>query len=64
MNFKAIIRPLSELENDMKSLSNLQRERKCRFCRNDFLKDNEEIFTFGKHKGVKVDKILEQNRIF
>jgi DNA polymerase-3 subunit epsilon len=24
-----------------------------------FDKDNEEIFTFGKHKGVKVGKILE-----
>ena len=23
------------------------------------MKDNEEIFTFGKHKGAKVDKILE-----
>jgi DNA polymerase-3 subunit epsilon len=24
-----------------------------------FDKDNEEIFAFGKHKGIKVDKILE-----
>ena len=51
-----------DLENDMRSLS----EYTTRKITVDFAgfivmdKDGEEIFTFGKHKGAKVNKVLEQ----
>ena len=52
----------SELENDMKSLAEFTTRKKTA----DFAgfigydKDGDEIFSFGKHKGVKVDKVLEE----
>jgi DNA polymerase III subunit epsilon len=50
-----------ELENDMKSLSEFTTRKKIADFAGmiAFDADNEEIFTFGKHKGAKVDKILE-----
>ena len=51
-----------ELENDMKSLAEFTTRKKTA----DFAgfigydKDGDEIFSFGKHKGVKVDKVLEE----
>lgn len=50
-----------ELENDMKFLSEYTTRKKIADFAGmiAFDKDDEEIFTFGKHKGVKVDKILE-----
>ncbi|MBK9224153.1 MAG: 3'-5' exonuclease [Flavobacterium sp.] len=51
-----------ELENDMKSLAEFTtRKRTADFA--GFIgydKDGDEIFSFGKHKGVKVDKVLEE----
>jgi DNA polymerase-3 subunit epsilon len=49
------------LENDMKSLSEFTTRKKIADFAGmiAFDKDDEEIFTFGKHKGIKVDKILE-----
>lgn len=51
-----------ELENDIKKLSEFTTRKKTA----DFAgfivfdKDNEEIFSFGKHKGKKVEKVLEE----
>lgn len=50
-----------DLPHDMRSLSEYTTRKKsvdfAGFIALD--KDNEEIFTFGKHKGVKVEKVLE-----
>ena len=50
-----------ELVNDMKSLSEFTTRKKIADFAGmiAFDKDGDEIFTFGKHKGVKVDKVLE-----
>ena len=58
---KAQLDRYPELENDMKSLSEFTTRKKIADFAGmiAFDKDDEEIFTFGKHKGVKVDKILE-----
>ena len=50
-----------ELVNDMKSLSEFTTRKKIADFAGmiAFDKDDDEIFTFGKHKGVKVDKVLE-----
>ena len=50
-----------ELENDIKSLSEFTTRKKIADFAGmiAFDADGEEIFAFGKHKGVKVDKILE-----
>ena len=50
-----------ELVNDMKSLSEFTTRKKLADFAGmiAFDKDDDEIFTFGKHKGVKVDKVLE-----
>ncbi len=50
-----------DLENDMKSLSEYTtRKRSVDFAGFIILdKDGEECFSFGKHKGVKVEKVLE-----
>ncbi|MBP6586368.1 MAG: 3'-5' exonuclease [Flavobacterium sp.] len=59
---KAQLERYSELENDMKSLAEFTTRKKTA----DFAgfigydKDGDEIFSFGKHKGVKVDKVLEE----
>lgn len=51
-----------ELENDMKKLSEFtSRKQAVDFAGFIVLNDkNEEIFTFGKHKGRKVEEILEE----
>ena len=58
---KAQLDRYPELENDMKSLSEFTTRKKIADFAGmiAFDKDNEEIFAFGEHKGVKVDKILE-----
>lgn len=58
---KAQLDRYPELENDVKSLSEFTTRKKIADFAGmiAFDKDDEEIFTFGKHKGVKVDKILE-----
>lgn len=58
---KAQLDRYTELENDMKSLSEFTTRKKIADFAGmiAFDKDDEEIFTFGKHKGVKVNKILE-----
>src|SRR6187402_2056077 len=58
---KAQLERYPELENDMKSLSEFTTRKKCADFAGfiNFDKDDEEIFTFGKHKGAKVEKILE-----
>jgi DNA polymerase-3 subunit epsilon len=58
---KAQLDRYPELENDMKSLSEFTTRKKIADFAGmiAFDKDNEEIFTFGKHKGAKVEKILE-----
>lgn len=59
---KAQLDRYPDLENDMKSLSEYTTRKKAvdfaGFIAID--KDGEEIFTFGKHKGAKVEKILEE----
>ena len=58
---KAQLDRYPELNNDMKALSEFTTRKKIA----DFAgmivfdKDNDEIFAFGKHKGVKVEKVLE-----
>lgn len=58
---KAQLERYPELENDMKSLSEFTTRKKSAdfagFIAYD--KDGNEIFTFGKHKGALVEKILE-----
>ncbi len=51
-----------DLQNDMKSLSEFTtRKRSVDFAGFIILdKDGEECFSFGKHKGIKVAKVLEQ----
>jgi DNA polymerase-3 subunit epsilon len=58
---KAQLDRYPELENDIKSLSEFTTRKKIADFAGmiAFDKDNDEIFTFGKHKGVKVDKVLE-----
>ena len=58
---KAQLDRYPDLENDMKLLSEFTTRKKIADFAGmiAFDKDNEEIFTFGKHKGVKVDKVLE-----
>jgi DNA polymerase III subunit epsilon len=58
---KAQLDRYPDLENDIKSLSEYTTRKKIADFAGmiAFDNDNEEIFTFGKHKGVKVDKVLE-----
>jgi DNA polymerase III subunit epsilon len=58
---KAQLDRYPDLENDMKSLSEFTTRKKIADFAGmiAFDKDNEEIFTFGKHKGQKVNKVLE-----
>lgn len=58
---KAQLDRYSELENDMKSLSEFTtRKKSVDFAGFIALNDKgQEIFTFGKHKGALVDKVLE-----
>lgn len=59
---KAQLERYPELENDMKSLSEFTTRKKtvdfAGFIAYD--KDGNEVFTFGKHKGALVEKILEE----
>lgn len=59
---KAQLDRYEDLENDMKSLSEFTTRKKAvDFAGFISLNDkDEEIFSFGKHKGVKVEDILEQ----
>ena len=59
---KAQLDRYPELDNDMKSLSEFTTRKKIADFAGmiAFDKDDEEIFTFGKHKGVKVNTILEK----
>jgi DNA polymerase-3 subunit epsilon len=61
---KAQLDRYPELENDMKSLSEFTTRKKIADFAGmiAFDKDDEEILLW-KHKGVKVDKILEQNQV-
>lgn len=58
---KAQLDRYPDLQNDMKALSEFTTRKK----NADFAgmivfdKDNQEVFGFGKHKGVKVEKVLE-----
>ncbi|WP_418263482.1 exonuclease domain-containing protein [Flavobacterium faecale] len=58
---KAQIERYDDLENDVKSLAEFSTRKKIADFAGmiAFDKDGEEVFAFGKHKGVKVDKILE-----
>ncbi len=58
---KAQLDRYPDLENDMKSLSEYTTRKKIADFAGmiAFDKDNEEIFTFGKHKGAKVNTVLE-----
>ncbi len=58
---KAQLDRYPDLENDMKTLSEYTTRKKIADFAGmiAFDKDNEEIFTFGKHKGAKVNKVLE-----
>jgi DNA polymerase-3 subunit epsilon len=58
---KAQLERYPDLQNDMKSLSEFSTRKKIADFAGmiAFDKENNEIFAFGKHKGVKVDKILE-----
>jgi DNA polymerase-3 subunit epsilon len=58
---KAQLERYPDLENDMKFLSEFTtRKRSVDFAGFIILdKDGEECFSFGKHKGAKVDKVLE-----
>ncbi|PKP15143.1 MAG: DNA polymerase III subunit epsilon, partial [Bacteroidetes bacterium HGW-Bacteroidetes-23] len=59
---KAQLERYPELENDMKSLSEFTtRKKSVDFAGFIALNDKgEEIFSFGKHKGVLVEKVLEE----
>ena len=50
-----------DLENDMKTLSEFTTRKKIADFAGmiAFDKEGDEVFAFGKHKGVKVDKVLE-----
>lgn len=58
---KAQLDRYPELVNDMKSLSEFTTRKKAVDFAGFIIldKDGEECFSFGKHKGVKVDKVLE-----
>lgn len=58
---KAQLERYSDLQNDMKVLSEFTTRKKIADFAGmiAFDKDDDEIFTFGKHKGAKVEKILE-----
>ncbi len=58
---KAQLDRYSNLTNDTKSLSEFSTRKKIADFAGmiAFDKDNQEIFTFGKHKGARVEKILE-----
>lgn len=58
---KAQIERYDELENDVKILSEFSTRKKIADFAGmiAFDKDNEEVFAFGKHKGMKVEKVLE-----
>ena len=58
---KAQLDRYPELENDMKTLSEFTTRKKIADFAGmiAFDADGEEIFTFGKHKGAKVEKVLE-----
>jgi len=58
---KAQLDRYPDLENDMKSLSEFTTRKKIADFAGmiAFDKDDDEIFTFGKHKGVKVEKVLD-----
>ena len=58
---KAQLERYPELVNDMKSLSEFTTRKKIADFAGmiAFDKDGDEMFAFGKHKGVKVDKVLE-----
>ena len=58
---KAQLDRYPDLENDMKSLSEFTTRKKIADFAGmiAFDKDDNEIFTFGKHKGVKVDVVLQ-----
>lgn len=58
---KAQLERYSDLENDMKSLSEFTTRKKIADLAGmiAFDKDDNEIFAFGKHKGVKVNTVLE-----
>jgi DNA polymerase III subunit epsilon len=58
---KAQLDRYPELENDMKTLSEFTTRKKIADFAGmiAFDQDGEEVFTFGKHKGVKVEKVLE-----
>ena len=58
---KAQLDRYPDLENDMKWLSEFTTRKKIADFAGmiAFDKDDEEIFTFGKHKGIKVNKVLE-----
>jgi DNA polymerase III subunit epsilon len=58
---KAQLDRYDDLENNIKSLSEFTTRKKIADFAGmiAFDKDNEEIFTFGKHKGAKVAKVLD-----
>lgn len=58
---KAQLSRYEDLENDMKVLSEFTTRKKIADFAGmiAFDKEGEEIFTFGKHKGAKVNKVLE-----
>ena len=58
---KAQLDRYDDLENDVKWLSEFTTRKKIADFAGmiAFDKDDEEIFTFGKHKGAKVNKVLE-----
>ena len=58
---KAQLERYPELENDIKSLSEFTTRKKIADFAGmiAFDKDDDEIFAFGKHKGIKVNKVLE-----
>ena len=58
---KAQLDRYPDLENDIKTLSEYTTRKKIADFAGmiAFNKDNEEIFTFGKHKGKKVDNVLD-----
>ena len=58
---KSQLERYDDLPHDMKSLSEYTTRKKAVDFAGFIIldKDNEEAFSFGKHKGVKVDKVLE-----
>ena len=58
---KAQLDRYPDLENDMKTLSEFTTRKKIADFAGmiAFDKDDEEIFAFGKHKGIKVNRVLE-----